>query len=399
MSRTLLHLVLTAAIGGASFAGCVPSPADERHPALDAPAVRRGNLEDRILMTGELRAVQSRPLVVPRTPEWVATTQWLAADGTRVKAGDPVAQLDNSTLVAKLEDQKLALTEAEQELQKTLAEVGAERERKGLEVFKARVERDKARLDAEVPESLLARREYQEKQLALEKAEAALEKATREKGSCEKSAAFKIRLCAVKRDEARRRLTRAESTMESMTLRAPADGLFVVGLDIQFGRKLEQGDSVRAGQTLAEIPDLDRMEVEAYLSDVDDGQVVPGLPARCRLDAYPSRIFPGEVLWVGPVAQGKPGFSSRRFFRVRVSLQEVDPDVMRPGMSVEVEVIRRRWTNAFLVPFASLDFRQGDPALILSDGRAMKVAVAGCGSVECALTGAPPVGTSLGHVP
>jgi HlyD family secretion protein len=280
-----------------------------------------------------------------------------------------------------------------------VADVGAERERKGLEVFRGRVERDKARLDAEVPESLLARREYQEKQLALEKAEAILEKATREKGSFEKSAALRIRLCAVKRDAARRQLERAESSLDSLTLRAPADGIFVVGLDYQFGQKLQQGDSVRAGQNLAEIPDLGRMEVEAYLSDVDDGQVAPGLPARCRLDAYPSRTFPGEVLWVGPVAQGKPGFSGRRFFRVRVALKEDDPDLMRPGMSVEVEVIRRRWTDALLVPLDSLDFRKGEPALILSNGRTMKVAVAGCGSAECALAGGPPVGTSLGRIP
>ena len=51
-------------------------------------------------------------------------------------------------------------------------------------------------------------------------------------------------------------------------------------------------------------------------------------------------------------ADGRDGL--RRFFDVVVALDQTDPAVMRPGMSVRVEVVRRRAEEALLVPRAAL---------------------------------------------
>ena len=45
------------------------------------------------------------------------------------------------------------------------------------------------------------------------------------------------------------------------------------------GRKLQEGDTVWVGMTVASLPDLDSMIVEASLSDVDDGRIAPMDPA------------------------------------------------------------------------------------------------------------------------
>jgi HlyD family secretion protein len=399
MNRTFFSILFLAAAAATCFhVACSPSPA-RTGPSLGSLAIRRGTLEDRFLLTGELRAVASRPVVIPRTPTWETAIQWIQEDGAQVKAGDAVAQLDNSPLLAKLEDQKLALAEAEKQLQLAAADAGIQHEQKALDVLHCRVQRDQARLDAGIPEPALSRREHQEKQLDLEKAEGALQKATRELESQEKSVAIKVRLATIARDVARRALDQAESSLESLTLRSPADGVLIVAPDYRYGRKWREGDAAYTGQVLAEIPDLGRMEVEAELSDVDDGQVAPASRARCRLDAYPDRIFPGQITWVGPVASERSMFSSRRIFRVKVALEKSEPEIMRPGMSVKVEVIRQRWEGALLAPRASLDLRGSEPLLLLADGRARKVTLVGCDQVECALGGSPPEGTALGRLP
>ena len=52
-------------------------------------------------------------------------------------------------------------------------------------------------------------------------------------------------------------------------------------------RKFQIGDTTWPGQTIASIPDLSLMEVLAWLPDVDDGRIAPGMHARCVLDTYP----------------------------------------------------------------------------------------------------------------
>jgi hypothetical protein len=42
------------------------------------------------------------------------------------------------------------------------------------------------------------------------------------------------------------------------------------------------------------------MEVEAKLSDVDDGRIATGLPVTCLLDAYPDRPYTGRVAEITP---------------------------------------------------------------------------------------------------
>lgn len=380
--------------------GCFsPVPNHPDRSSAGDPVVHRGTLEDRFLLTGELRAVKTRRLEVPPSPEWTAKIQWLAPDGSRVRAGDPVAGLDNSSILARLEDQKLALAEAEMELQKARADAALERATKSLDVVRRRVERDRARIDSDVPESLRPRREYQEKQLALEKAEAALEKAVRAMDLLDKSAGIQARIATLKRNKAFREVNRTEASLSSLTLTAPTDGLVIIGLDRQSEHKWQEGDSAWPGQVLAEIPDLSVMEVEAWLSDVDYGQVRAGMAARCRPDSDPGRVFEGRIDQVGEVASGREAFTGRRFFPVRVALAGGDPEAMRPGMSVQVEVIRGRWEGAILVPRASLSRAGPGSSLALPGGRTVSVDIAGCNAVECALRGDFPVGTLPGRVP
>ena len=364
----------------------VPAPA----PNLPHVGLRRGTLEKRLLLSGELRAVRSVKLIVPRTPSWSIALKWLAQEGTRVKTGDPVAQFDGSGLAASLEDQRQELLEAELLLEKTRSELAIDRLHKSLEVLRGKNARDKARLDASIPSELRSPRDYQEKQLALDKVEAALSKAERELKEAERKEATQLGVLSIQRDKAGRRVQRAESMLESLTLRAPQAGILVYARHPWEERIWKVGDLVPAGMPVVELPDLSEMYVEARLSDLDDGEALPGMPIRCRLDALPDRVFPGHVAAVNGVADEV--FSWRgtvRAFRVRVDLEQSDPELMRPGMSAKVEVIRERLEDRLLLPRALLELDATGARLRRPRGLGPHVAIESCGALECSLSGDP----------
>jgi len=129
------------------------------------------------------------------------------------------------------------------------------------------------------------------------------------------------------------------------------------------------------------------MEVSAALSEVDHGRIAAGMKTRCILDTYPDRLFAGRVEDVGAVAAESVrsfGLSTPRTgFPVRVSLAVTDP-IMRPGLSVRVEVVRAAWPQALVVPRHALRFEK-DRAVVVRKGstRPSEVRIAGCTLVDC----------------
>ena len=133
----------------------------------------------------------------------------------------------------------------------------------------------------------------------------------------------------------------------------------------------------------AERPELSSMKVEALLSDVDDGKVAAGLRARCTLDTYPENEYWGTVVEVTLIAQEQDRNSMRRAFRAVVHLDSSDPELMRPGMSVKVEVLPAAVEQALLVPRAALDFSDGSARARLRDGSWVDVTLGACDEARC----------------
>jgi multidrug efflux pump subunit AcrA (membrane-fusion protein) len=369
-----------------TLGGCAPSgPADGTPATVEASTVRVGHLEDRFLLTGELQAVLSSALTTPRTPTWSVTIEWMETEGTHVEAGTPVVQFDSTSVLSTLEDKRLAVTESEKELLRRRIDLSVTRYEKTQELQRKEIARQRARLDATIPEELQPQRDYQDAQLELQRADAELEKARRDLEAFEQGAQSQIDELDLRLAKTRRDLDRAESALEQLTLRAPASGVLLHGSHPWEGRKWEVGDTTWPGTTVAEVPDLNEMEVIGWLSDVDDGEVLPGMPARCILDTYPGRSFAGHVAEVTEVAQEPDRNSSRRFFRVLVRLDDIDPEIMRPGMSVKVEVVRNRWSDVRIVPRQTLA-PDGDQHLVsLPGGGTERVTVLGCNAVDCAV--------------
>ncbi len=348
--------------------------------------VARRDVEDVFLLTGEVRAVRSLEINTPQTSAWQLQIKWLAEDGAEVQAGDPLVEFDNSSVTQNLEETRLRLTQAEIERAGRERTVGAEREKRRAAVALAETELEKARLDADVPQELLSRRDWHLKQTALHEREAQLEKARAELATFEATSRAERANSRLAYEKATRDLTQGEKTMGLLAVRASRAGFFLVAPHWQRwaeDRKLQVGDSVWPGAVVASIPDLSELEVVALLPAVDEGAITAGAAARVVLDTYPERVFAGRVAQVATVAQEQ---SDRGGFDVRVALTQSDPRLLRPGMSVRVEVVRRRWVQALAVPRGAVLWREGRAWVLSPGGREREVGLEACLPLECVVT-------------
>jgi multidrug efflux pump subunit AcrA (membrane-fusion protein) len=381
-----------------SFADPVLGPANgPGGPSLagEALVVTRGALEERLLLTGELEADRSDDLLAPRTEGWGVALRWLAEDGALVREGDKVVELDNTAVLETISDLELAVIQTGTELASQRATAAVAVEDKRFDVTTHRIALAKAELDAIVSPTLVSRRDYQKFQLAVHTSTTALATAEDDLRAAQEGARLEEEVKRIALLKARRKLDSARQEVAALTLSAPRDGVVLVGTHPWEGRKLQVGDTVWPGLTVAKLPDLGSMVVKAVLSDVDDGRVRPGMAARCLVDAWPERPLPAEVLTVSPVAREPEHQSARRFFSVVLRLASSDLQDLRPGLSVQADVLVARHEGELLVPRAALDTSTEPARAWLGAGDAVDVELGPCDAHHCVVLAGLSEGDAL----
>ncbi len=110
--------------------------------ASNALTVRKGDLIERVVLTGEVEARRGLMTAVPKLPNWETTIKWIAEDGTVVREGDRVVELDNSSFSTTIEQKRIAVTEANQQLAKHDASARKILEEKIFDVDRRKIELD-----------------------------------------------------------------------------------------------------------------------------------------------------------------------------------------------------------------------------------------------------------------
>ena len=345
-----------------------------------------GAVTPRLLLTGELDAAQSTVFSAPRTENHSARLKWLAEDGSTVKAGEKIISFDDTAILEKLGELRLAVAEAESNVATTKADAITQLEEKRFAVEQQRVTVDKAKLDADVDPNEVSRVKYGEAQLAVTKAKSEFATAKDDLAAFERTAQHERRVKEIALDTAKRRLEHARKQVTDLELVAPRDGVFIVGRHPWEDRKIQVGDEMWPGFAIAKLPDLSRAVVEARLSDVDHGHLQVGMPVTCVLDAYPSKSWAGSIKAVGPVARTPGPHSTRRFFPVQIDLAESDPSIMLPGLSVQVDIALAKHESDLTVPREAIDTNGEEPKVHHADGRELDVELGPCDAMVCAVT-------------
>jgi multidrug efflux pump subunit AcrA (membrane-fusion protein) len=346
--------------------------------------VKRGDITERVLLTGEVRAASGVDLNVPRTDAWQLAIRWLAEDGATVKAGDRILEFDNSAVTAQMEEKKLALIEADMTARSQAELAHMETENKRNDLRQHQIALEKAKVRADVPADLLSAREAQERQLEKKRAEIAVKKAESDLAAQQQESELESHVKQIEFEKAKRAIEAAEKTIEELVVKAPRDGVVIIDEHPWEGRKFHVGDNVQPGFTILSMPDLAQaMEVQSDLSDVDDGRVAVGMTGTCTLDAYPANPIPCTVKELTPVARNRGNQSLRRAFAVKLALAKTDQERMRPGMSVKIELVRPGVKTAVLVPRGAI-VRDAKTTRVRVQGGLRDVTLGACDAQSCA---------------
>ena len=134
-------------------------------------------------------------------------------------------------------------------------------------------------------------------------------------------------------------------------------------------RKVQVGDQVWPNQPLITLPDLSEMVVETQVRETDIYKVEKNQKVVVSVDAYPELKLPGEVSFIGTLAQEQQGGSAGKYFQVTIRVRDVDPR-LRPGMTARVDLLVEQIDRARYVPLESV-FEKGGRyyCWVLRDGR------------------------------
>ena len=126
-------------------------------------------------------------------------------------------------------------------------------------------------------------------------------------------------------------------SMEKLTIAAPKDGMVVYLPDWE-DNKPAVGDTVWMGRSLLALPSLDNISVKVEFDESDSAKVKQGQPVKLILDAYPERPFSGRISALGQAYREKSQRNQKIVFDAWVELDELEDDMMRPGMKGTVQL-------------------------------------------------------------
>ncbi len=305
----------------------------------EAYAVAIGDITRDILITGELKAALSRDIKAPEIRSMFGTSiTFMALEGTEVKKGERILEWDATTLLSQKSEAERVLDEARLKIEKTKIDLEVQRCDLLMEVAAADGNLQVAELYAKIEKALLPANTYQKYQLDLEKAKLAMSKARERLKNLVDSIAAQLALVEVDRSQAEINLKKIEGDLAQMQVDAPQDGIIIYGDNWANNRKFQIGDSAFHGMTVVSLPDLSTMRVEALVYDTELRFLSPNMTCDLSLDAVPGRRWKGRIVSLTSVASRKGFASQHKVFRAVIEMEKVDLDVMKPGMTVRIEV-------------------------------------------------------------
>ncbi len=253
--------------------------------------------------------------------------------GDAVKKGQIIAELEKDDLLAKVERNRaeLAVTEAriaEVQARLKLADIQYQRQTKLIvDNFTSQDAVDSA-----------------EKELAVNQAG--------------------LNLARRQMESARAAIKESEANLGYATITAPISGVIA-------SVSTQEGETVAAGlnsPVFVTIVDLKRLQVDAFVDEVDIGKINQGQKVVFTVDSYPAKEFEGRVVAIYPKAVIQENVVN---YDVVIDITSSYDGLLKPDMTASVTIMLDARPDVLAVPVESIKRERGKTLLyVLTDGRA-----------------------------
>ncbi len=369
------------AVVAASTATVTTAAAEGGEP-LATMIVQPQHLLSAVSFPGRLAARQETNIISP-IPGTVGALHFQYGD--EVEQGQVLLELDTSTIAQEHRATRAQYIEAIKRVQEldnwengpeTLAARRAlDRSRRALDSQQRKIEQTAFLLESGVIPALeheTAMERYENLQAEQSAAEVNLQ-AVRERGGAAAREVASLELQTVEE-----RLREIETAMTHATVRSPVSGIVMqpaqersgfAGQSGGAGRLLE-GTPVSPGQLLLRVSDIDSLSVEGFVDEVEVAKLRVGQPVTVTGDAFPGVALAGALSSVSPQAVDALSRRQPASFSFAAALDAFDPEVrqlLRLGMSVDVEVVIQDMPRALLVPLHAVQRRSGSLSVRVLD--------------------------------
>lgn len=329
---------------------------NRKHDAADILAtVKQGKFRVEIETTGELEAKNSvnimGPISIRDFEIWQLTIQNIVDEGTVVKKGDWVANLDRSEFQGKLNERYIELEKANSKFTQTQLDTT-------LQMRQSRDELINLKYEVTEKQIVLEQSKFEppatikQNEINYEKAVRAYEQAVENYKIKKNQNIEKMREVSAELRKVQNEATKMAAVSQSFTVLAPEAGMVIYTKDWN-GKPMKAGSRIGSWDpVVAKLPDLTSMISKTYVNEVDVRKVKVGQPVDVGLDAYPDKKLKGTVIRVANVGEQKPN-SDAKVFEVTVEIKGTDMS-LRPAMTTSNKIVAHELDSVLYIPLECL---------------------------------------------
>ena len=346
-NRTLLFLALAAVVAFALVRLSGRQPVAK----ISATTPVRQNIVSSVSSNGKVEPIS--PYTI-RAELDTFVEKVLASEGQNVKKGQLLLRLDVKDATSQLAAAKARLLRAQDELRSAQAGGRAdEAARINGDLAKAQAELDRRQRNHDSLERLLAqgaatKDELAANDLALAQAQADVNKLSAAKKEFSRAAVLDTSRAELAVEQAQSDVAALEAKVRQGSITAPVDGTL-------YSLPAKTGEYVKVGDLLAEMADLHRVRVRAFVDEPEMGGLEPGLPVKITWDALPNRTWEGktEIIPRQVVARG-----SRSVGELLCSVDNEKLELL-PNTNVNVRIHSKERVNVVAVSRGAVERESG----------------------------------------
>lgn len=272
--------------------------------------------------------------------------QDIVPEGTIVKEGDFIAQLDRSAYANTLKDERDNLTTLQTNLEMKILDTA-------VVLTNLRDDIKNQRYVVEEAVITLAQSKF-EPPATIRQAEITLDKAKRALEQKKKGYELRVAqtLSEIRREKMRlsrgtRLVTDLEDFLAKFTITAPSSGMVIYKKE-RNGNKRKAGSTVNPfDRIIATLPDLSSMISRTYVNEIDISKVKLGQQVNINVDALPKKAFTGSVISIANIGEVLPN-SDAKMFEVQIKVNDTDPE-LRPSMTTGNKIIIKTFNDAVYI--------------------------------------------------
>ena len=330
------------------------SDTNESEGAQIYTTVKEGPFSVSVTATGNLEAKRSKKIMGPPSMRSVniyeTTIQRMIPEGTVIKEGDFVAQLDKTQIANKVSDIQSEIDKILTQLEQAKIDTTIEMRSLRDQITNIKFSMEETKLQVELskfePESII-----RQKNIAYEKIEREFEQLKIRSSLTKDKNTAKINEIKASLEQQKTKKKRLEDAAGEFTIKAPAEGMLIYSRS--WRGKVKTGSQVSAWNPIvAELPDLTEMISKTYVNEVDISKVSIGQDCKISVDAFPDKIYSGTITEVANIGEQLRDYDTK-VFEVLISLTEQD-SILRPAMTTGIEILISEFDTVKYIPLEAL---------------------------------------------